>query len=98
MGKRPSVFTPKITFDGYANQLNWGGASGALAGYSHIFRNGAIESVNAELLTKTFPDNAGLPLYWLEILAMNSAERMLKTAELLKIPGPYYLLVALLNV
>jgi hypothetical protein len=37
-------------------------------------------------------------LYWLEILIMDCAERMLKIMETLQIPGPYYLLVALLNV
>jgi len=103
MGRRPSVYVPKITFDGYANQMNWGGKGGALHGYSHIFRNGAIESVNADFLDQFFgpaeiAQGDAAQLYWLEILTMDCAERMLRMMELLEIPGPYYLLLAFLNV
>jgi Putative DNA-binding domain len=44
MGRRPSILVPKFTFDGYANQMSWGAKGGALHGYSHLFRNGAIEN------------------------------------------------------
>jgi Schlafen, AlbA_2 len=103
MGRRPSTYIPKFTFEGYANQMWWGGEGGMLNGYSHLFRNGAIEKVNAGFLDQSpapEPDTAGdvAQLYWFEIQIMDCAERMLKIMELLEIPGPYYLLVAFLNV
>jgi hypothetical protein len=100
MGRRPSTYVPKFTFEGYANQMSWGAEGGALHGYSHLFRNGAIENVNADLVDQSPGPEAGdaAQLYWLEILIMDCAERMLKIMELLEIPRPYYLLVAFLNV
>ncbi len=88
----------KFTFDGYANQLSWGAEGGALNGYSQLFRNGIIENVAAGFLDQSqAPGAPTAPLYWLEILTMDCAERMLKIMKLLEIPGPYYLLLALLN-
>jgi hypothetical protein len=102
MGKRPSISVPKFTFDGYANQMNWGAKGGALNGYSHLFRNGVIENVAAGLLDQsTMPPPAEIDaahLHWLEVLIMECAERMLQIMELLEVPGPYYLLLAFLNV
>jgi Putative DNA-binding domain len=104
MGPRPSTYVPKFTFDGYAHQMGRVALrGGALLGYSHLFRNGAIENVNAGFLDQS-PDTEpaviedAVHLYWLENLIMDCAERMLKIMELLEIPGPYYLLVAFLNV
>jgi hypothetical protein len=48
----------KFTFDGYANVMNFGGEGQPLAGYSQIFRNGAIEGANAELFEQSRPINA----------------------------------------
>jgi hypothetical protein len=101
---RPSTYVPRFTFDGYSNQMGSDGSDGCpLLGYSHVFRNGAIENVNAGFLDFACPtDPAGdvdpAQLYWLETLIMDCAERMLQIMELLEVPGPYYLLVALLNV
>jgi hypothetical protein len=93
----------RFTFEGYANQMWWGGEGGVLNGYSHLFRNGTIENVNAGFLDQSpapEPATSGdvAQLYWLEIQIMDCAERMLKIMELLEVPGPYYLLVAFLNV
>jgi hypothetical protein len=103
MGRRPSTYVPKFTFDGYVNQMSWDSDRRALPGYSHLFRNGAIENVNAGFLDffyspETDVTGDAADLYWLEIQIMDCAERMLKIMELLEVPGPYYLLVALLNV
>jgi hypothetical protein len=95
--RRPWNFGSKFTFDGFANLMNFGREGQPVEGYSQIFRNGAIESVNAELLDQPTAAKV-IPLYWLEILTMDCAERMLKIMDLLEIPGPYYLLLALLNV
>lgn len=97
MGRRPVIFTPKFTFDGYANLIVWGGEGGPIRGYSHMFRNGAIEAVTAGFLDQS-DDTDAMQLYFLEILIMDCAERMLRIMDLLEIPAPYYLLVALLNV
>ena len=98
---RPSTYVPKFTFDGYANQM--GREGGSLLGYSQLFRNGAIENANAGFLDFAHATDRGeaknaAQLYWLETLIMDCAERMLQIMELLEVPGPYYLLVALLNV
>jgi Schlafen, AlbA_2 len=98
MGKRPALSTPKFTFDGYSTQLNWGAEDGGLHGYSHLFRNGAIENVNAGLFLDEAHAGGAFHLYFLEILIMDCAERILEIMELLDIPGPYYLLLAFLNV
>jgi hypothetical protein len=95
-GRYPWSIAPKFTFEGFANLVRSGGAGQAMDAYSQIFRNGAIESVNATLLETS--EKSALSLNWLEIQTMDWAERMLKVMDLLEIPGPYYLLFALLNV
>jgi Schlafen, AlbA_2 len=94
-GRRPWNFTPKFTFDGFANLMSFGTGQ-AVEGYSQIFRNGAIETVNAAVLEQS--PNRDTNFYWLELLTMDCAERMLKIMDLLQISGPYYLLLSLLNV
>jgi hypothetical protein len=94
-GRRPWNFTPKFTFDGFANLMSFGTGQG-VEGYSQIFRNGAIETVNAAVLEQS--PNRDTHFYWLELLTMDCAERMLKIMDLLQISGPYYLLLSLLNV
>jgi len=103
MGRRPWSYTPTFTFEGYENQMGRREERGGLLGYSHLFRNGAIENVTAGFLDQspvTEPRGVqdDIQLYWLEIQIMDCAERMLKIMEILEVPGPYYLLVALLNV
>lgn len=90
-GRRPTVDVPRVRPDP------------PLLGYSHLFRNGAIENVNAGFLDFACPadparDVDPAQLYWLETVIMDCAERMLQIMELLEVPGPYYLSVALLNV
>jgi hypothetical protein len=104
MGRRPATYAPKFTFDGYSNQMSRASADGALIGYSHLFRNGATENVNAGFLDyacvpvpQTDEAQNAESLCGLEIEIMDCAERMLKIMELLEVPGPYYLLVAFLN-
>jgi hypothetical protein len=92
MGQRPWAYTPKFTFEGYANQIASGDRNGALIGYSHLFRNGAIENVNAGFLDQVSSTEPGATednaqLYWWEIQIMDCAERMLKIMELLEVPG-----------
>jgi hypothetical protein len=94
VGRRPAVFRPTFTFEGYANLF--AGNMQRVEWYSQLFRNGAIENVNATLLETSRPEDA-TQLYYLEILIMDCAERMLHVMDLLDIPGPYYLLIALLN-
>lgn len=103
LGRRPSTCFPKFTFQGSANQMARGNQVGALLGYSHLFRNGAIENLSAGFLdqstdTEQHFEQDAVHLYWLEIQIMDCAERMLKIMELLQVFGPYYLLVAFLNV
>jgi hypothetical protein len=61
-----------------------------------MFRTGAVENVNAGFLLQSDPEQSQ-HLYHLEILIMDCVERMLKIMDLLDIPGPYYVLIALLN-
>ena len=77
--------------------MSFGAQGQPIEGYSQIFRNGAIESVNAELLYQPRAQDE-LPLHWMELLIMDCAERMLRIMDFVEIPGPYYLLLALLNV
>jgi hypothetical protein len=42
-------FTSKFTFEGFANLMSLGTGQ-SVEGYGQIFRNGAIETVNADLL------------------------------------------------
>jgi len=102
MGRRPPTYIEKFTFDGYGNQFSWSAERGAVHAYSHLFRNGAIENVNADFLDQFFSttdvEGEAAHAHWLEILIMDCAERMLKIMKLLEISGPYYLLLALLNV
>jgi hypothetical protein len=102
IGRRPPTYIEKFTFDGYANQFSWSPERGALHGYTQLFRNGTIENVNAGFLDPYISpadvEGEAANLYWLEIQIMDCAERMLKIMKLLEIPGPFYLLVALLNV
>ncbi len=105
MGRRPGAYDPKFTFEGYVNRLSRGDTLGGLLGYSQLFRNGVIENVNAGLFdhacgseSADSPEPVAMQLSWLELQIMNCAERMLQIMELLEVPGPYYLLVAFLNV
>ncbi|HEV2840131.1 MAG TPA: ATP-binding protein [Chthoniobacterales bacterium] len=94
-GRPPQVFTPTITFDGYANLMRRGDRVFA---YSNVYRNGVIENVNADFLHQYLADDGPyIPLSFLEILFMECAERMLTITRLLQIPAPYYFLIALLN-
>ena len=92
--RRPWNFTSKFTFDGFANLMSFRTGQ-SVEGYGQIFRNGAIETVNADLLEQS--PQADTDFYWLEFVTMDCAERMLRIMDLLRIPGPYYLLLALLN-
>jgi hypothetical protein len=92
--RRPWNFTSKFTFEGFANLMSLGTGQ-SVEGYGQIFRNGAIETVNADLLEQS--PQADTDFYWLELVAMDCVERMLRIMDLLQIPGPYYLLLALLN-
>jgi hypothetical protein len=93
--RRPWNFTPKFTFDGFANLITFG-AGQPVEGYGQMFRNGAIEAVNAALLHQSPEQDTHF--YFLELLTMDCAERMLRIMDLLQISGPYYLLLSLLNV
>lgn len=89
-GHRPSQWTPKFSFEGFANILASEEEAAPVYAYAHLFRNGAIETVTA----------LRRPVYlsWIELMAMDCAERLLESVDILEIPGPYYLLLALLNV
>ena len=53
---RRSTYVPRFTFGGYSNQMGSDGSDGCpLLGYSHLFRNGAIENVNARFLILRVP-------------------------------------------
>ncbi len=93
--RRPWNFTSKFTFDGFANLISFGTGQ-PVEGYGQMLRNGAIETVNAALLEQSPEQDTDF--YWLELLTMDCAERMLRIMDLLQISGPYYSLLALLNV
>ena len=94
-GQPTMLFQRTFTFDGFAKR--YGDDIKRVASYSQLFRNGAIEIVRADYL-EPFSHEGFTPLYSLEIHLMDCAERMLKIMRLLDIAGPYYLLIALLNV
>jgi hypothetical protein len=94
VGKSP-LLRPTFTFEGFANLISFGANVQPVEAYSQIFRNGAIENVNAGYF-RFGPDEAQ-QLYHLEILIMDCGERMLKIMNALDVPGPYYVVIALLN-
>jgi hypothetical protein len=96
VGKSP-LLRQTFTFDGYANLISFGGNVQPVEAYSQIFRNGAVENVNAGRFLAQSDAEESQGLRHLEILIMDCAERMLEIMDLLDIPGPYYLLIALLN-
>jgi hypothetical protein len=92
VGRSP-LLRPTFTFEGFANLISFGANVQPVEAYSQIFRNGAVENVHAFRLG---PDEAQR-LYHLEILIMDCGERMLRIMNALDVPGPYYVLIALLN-
>jgi Schlafen, AlbA_2 len=91
------VIRQTFTFDGYANVISFGGNVQPVEAYSQIFRNGAVENVNAGRVFAQQDAEESQGLQNLEMLIMDCAARMLKIMDLLDIPGPYYLVIALLN-
>jgi hypothetical protein len=96
LGRKPWSLVPEFTFEGFANLISDGIHDHPIRAYSQIFRNGAIESVRA-FVEESGPEQP-VSIQWLEIQTIDCVDRMLQIMDLLEIPGPYYLLFAMLNV
>jgi hypothetical protein len=89
-------FTPRINFDGFSNLSH--SDTGRCLAYTHIFRNGAIESVKIRAITNDEEGNLWVPTGDFDRYIFEQMPNYLTALQQLDVPAPVVVMITLQGV